>query len=59
LVELYSIPVNITSTDQTDVVLESVCGAVSLADDYVYYFGIYLVKKEENGDNASKSSHYQ
>lgn len=27
---------------------------IELADDFVYYFGLYLVKKEDGGDNSSK-----
>ena len=27
---------------------------IDLPDDFVYYFGLYLVKKEEKGDNSSK-----
>lgn len=44
----------INVTDQTDVVHEAVCSSISLGDDYVYYFGLYLIRKESDGDNSSK-----
>lgn len=48
----HKITVNIVSTDQTDVVHEAVCSSISLNDDYVYYFGLFLVRKESTGDNS-------
>lgn len=47
----HKISVNITSTDQTENVLETVASQIEIPDEHVYYFGIYLVKKEE-GDNC-------
>ncbi|XP_064597329.1 sorting nexin-17-like [Liolophura sinensis] len=48
----HKISVNILSTDQTEDVLENVASHIELADDFVYYFGLYLVKKEDGGDNS-------
>ncbi|XP_067929125.1 sorting nexin-17-like [Watersipora subatra] len=48
----HKITVKITSTDQTDLVHEAVCSSISLNDDFVYYFGLYLIKKESTGDNS-------
>ncbi|KAL3889927.1 hypothetical protein ACJMK2_002244 [Sinanodonta woodiana] len=48
----HRIPVNIMSTDQTDEVLEAVASQIDLTDEFVYYFGLYLVKKEDKGDNS-------
>ncbi|KAL4218167.1 Sorting nexin-17 [Mactra antiquata] len=48
----HKISVNIISTDQTEDVLESVASQIDLPDDFVYYFGLYLVKKEGEGLNS-------
>ncbi|KAK6168256.1 hypothetical protein SNE40_022120 [Patella caerulea] len=48
----HKISVNINSTDQTDDVLENVASDIQIPDDFVYYFGLYLVKKERGGDNS-------
>ncbi|ESO85974.1 hypothetical protein LOTGIDRAFT_235573 [Lottia gigantea] len=48
----HKITVNINSTDQTDDVLECVAGEIHIPDDFVYYFGLYLVKKEHGGENS-------
>lgn len=42
----HKITVSILSTDQTDDVLESVASQIELKDDFVFYFGLFLVKKE-------------
>ena len=43
LVNGKSVKVDITSTDQTDDVLETVCSVLELGTDLTYYFGLYLV----------------
>ncbi|KAK3087630.1 hypothetical protein FSP39_008626 [Pinctada imbricata] len=48
----HKITVKIMSTDQTDDVLESVASQIELPDEFVYYFGLFLVQKEEEGDNS-------
>lgn len=48
----HKISINIMSTDQTDDVLEAAASQIELPDDLVYYFGLYMVKKEEGGDNS-------
>ncbi|KAH9512647.1 Sorting nexin-17 [Bulinus truncatus] len=48
----HKITVNIMSTDQTEDVLESVAQQIEIPDDFVHYFGLYLVKKEDDGDNS-------
>ncbi|RUS79709.1 hypothetical protein EGW08_012517, partial [Elysia chlorotica] len=48
----HKITVNLMSTDQTEDVLEVVAQQIEIPDDYVYYFGLYLVKKEEDGDTS-------
>ncbi|XP_074656433.1 sorting nexin-17-like [Tubulanus polymorphus] len=48
----HKITCSITSTDQTDSVLESVASKIELGDEFVYYFGLFLVRKESNGDNS-------
>lgn len=48
----HKITVNIISTDQTEDVLETVANQIDLPDDFVYYFGLFLVKKEEDGETS-------
>lgn len=48
----HKISLNITSTDQTEDILEALASQIDLPDDFVYYFGLYLVKKEDKGDNS-------
>lgn len=40
---------DINSTDQTNDVLENAAACVGIPEDYVYYFGLYLMRKEEDG----------
>ncbi|GFN91055.1 sorting nexin-17 [Plakobranchus ocellatus] len=49
----HKITVSLMSTDQTEDVLEMVSQQIEIPDDYVYYFGLYLVKKEEDGDTSA------
>ena len=51
----HKVSLNIQSTDQTDAILESAASQIGLADDYVYYFGLFLIRKEDVGENSSKS----
>lgn len=46
----HKISISIISVDQTEDVLEAVASQIELPDDFVYYFGLYLVKKEADGD---------
>jgi len=48
----HKITINIVSTDQTEEVLEGVSSQIDLPDEFVYYFGLYLVKKEDQSDNT-------
>lgn len=48
----HKITVSLMSTDQTEDVLELVAQQIEIPDDFVYYFGLYLVKKEEDGDTS-------
>ena len=34
--------------------LQAVASQIDLPDDFVYYFGLFLVKKEDGGDNSCK-----
>ncbi|XP_006817773.2 sorting nexin-17-like, partial [Saccoglossus kowalevskii] len=45
----HKITIKIMSTDQTDDVLETVASQINLPDDFVYYFALYLVKKDSDG----------
>ncbi|XP_077990465.1 sorting nexin-17-like [Glandiceps talaboti] len=42
----HKITVQISSTDQTDDVLEVVASQIELTDDFVYYFALFLIKEE-------------
>ncbi|XP_053382758.1 sorting nexin-17-like isoform X1 [Mercenaria mercenaria] len=48
----HKISVNIISTDQTEDVLETVASQIDLPDDFVYYFGLYLVRKEDDSETS-------
>lgn len=48
----YKITVKIMSTDQTEDVLETVASQLELPDEFTYYFTLYLVQKEEDGDSS-------
>ncbi|XP_076082465.1 sorting nexin-17-like [Mytilus galloprovincialis] len=48
----YKITVKIMSTDQTEDVLETVASQLELPEEFTYYFTLYLVRKEEDGDNS-------
>ncbi|KAK2192521.1 hypothetical protein NP493_28g03019 [Ridgeia piscesae] len=50
--------VNIVSTDQRDDVLEAVAAKLDLAEELVYYFGLFLVKKEAKHENEMAQSEY-
>ncbi|XP_062516525.1 sorting nexin-17-like [Corticium candelabrum] len=41
--------VDIMSTDQTEDVLETFCSKIKLPDEFVYYFGLFLMKTHEDG----------
>ena len=42
------ISLRIPATLQTDDLLEKVCGQIQLPEELVYYFGLYLARKEGN-----------
>lgn len=46
----HHIPVKCWSTDCSTQVLELVCNALNLPQDYTHYFGLFLVTKEEGGN---------
>ncbi|XP_071142849.1 sorting nexin-17-like [Mytilus edulis] len=48
----YKITVKIMSTDQTEDVLETVASQLEMPEEFTYYFTLYLVRKEEDGDNS-------
>jgi len=43
---------SIVSTDQTDSVLETAAQQMSLPEDLTYYFGLYLLRKEDVGEHS-------
>ncbi|CAG5128901.1 unnamed protein product [Candidula unifasciata] len=48
----HKITISLMSTDQTDDVLEAVAQQIEIPDDFVHYFGLFLVKKEDDGDSS-------
>ncbi|ELU18303.1 hypothetical protein CAPTEDRAFT_150546 [Capitella teleta] len=48
----HRISISILSTDQTDDVLETVASQIELMDDFVYYFGLFLIRKESGSENT-------
>ncbi|KAF5281169.1 hypothetical protein FQR65_LT14849 [Abscondita terminalis] len=46
----FQIIVRVLSTDRTEQVLLKVCKQIQLPIEYVRYFSLFLIKKEENGD---------
>ncbi|KAK4871522.1 hypothetical protein RN001_015646 [Aquatica leii] len=46
----FQIIVRVLSTDRTEQVLLKVCKQIQLPLEYVRYFSLFLIKKEENGD---------
>ncbi|XP_022105765.1 sorting nexin-17-like isoform X1 [Acanthaster planci] len=49
----HKITVNIMSTDQTDDVLEVVASEIGLKSDFVYYFALFLVMKDEDDERGT------
>lgn len=46
----YQITVTVLSTERSHQVLEKVCRQLALPDAYVYYFYLFLIKDEDNGN---------
>lgn len=46
----YQISVSVLTTERSHQVLEKVCRQISLPDAYVYYFYLFLVRDEDNGN---------
>jgi sorting nexin-17 len=46
----HKVSVRIKSTNQTEDVLEAMASKIELPDQFVYYFGLFLVSKESNSD---------
>ncbi|XP_067008355.2 sorting nexin-17 [Anabrus simplex] len=46
----YRISLKVLTTERSDQVLEKVCQQINLPSEYVYYFSLFLIKKEEDGD---------
>ena len=48
------VTIEVSSTDQTDDVLEIAMKKIGLTEKFFYYFALYLVQKEDNGGISSK-----
>lgn len=46
----FCIEVNCYTTECTYKVLEKVCADIELLKDYTYFFGLYLMRKENDGN---------
>jgi len=46
----YKVTVNVSSNDSSDAVLKRLCSCMNLPLAYMYYFALFLINKEDNGD---------
>ncbi|XP_049858580.1 sorting nexin-17 isoform X2 [Schistocerca gregaria] len=46
----YRILLKVLTTERSDQVLEKVCQQINLPSEYVYYFSLFLIKREDDGD---------
>ncbi|XP_075211673.1 sorting nexin-17-like isoform X2 [Lycorma delicatula] len=46
----YKITINANTNERTDQILEKVCTFINLPANYMYYFSLFLICKEEDGD---------
>lgn len=46
----FKITLKILSTERSDQVLEKVCQNIHLSSEFVYYFSLFLIKREDDGD---------
>ncbi|KAK7863145.1 hypothetical protein R5R35_012761 [Gryllus longicercus] len=46
----FQISLKVLTTERSDQVLEKVCQQINLASEYVYYFSLFLIKREDDGD---------
>ncbi|KAF6211282.1 hypothetical protein GE061_014399 [Apolygus lucorum] len=46
----YKISVSANSNDRSNYVLEKACSSINLPTAYIYYFSLFLLKKEESGE---------
>lgn len=46
----YKVLLSVMTTERSDQVLEKACDKLSLPSEYVYYFSLFLIKREEDGD---------
>jgi sorting nexin-17 len=50
LMNEHKVSVNILTTEQSDSVLEKACNLLGVPDDLVYCFGLFLIRRDEDGD---------
>lgn len=48
----YQISLSVLTMDKSEQVLIKACNKINLPSEYVHYFSLFLLKKEENGDNT-------
>lgn len=46
----YQIPLLVLTTDRTEQVLTKACKHLNLVLEYMHYFALFLIKKDNNGD---------
>lgn len=46
----YQISLRVLSTDRTEQVLVKACKQINLPIEYISYFSLFLIKREDNGD---------
>ena len=50
LMNEHKVTVSVTTTEQTDVVLDQVCAQLNVPEDFVSCFSLFLIRRDEDGD---------
>ncbi|EEB20430.1 Sorting nexin-17, putative [Pediculus humanus corporis] len=46
----YKITLKVLTNERSDHILEKVCEKINLPEEYTYYFALFIIKQEEDGD---------
>ena len=50
LMNEHKVTVSVTTTEQTDVVLDQVCAQLNIPEDFVSCFSLFLIRRDDDGD---------
>ena len=50
LMNEHKVTVSVTTTEQTDVVLDQVCAQLNVPEDFVSCFSLFLIRRDDDGD---------